>query len=619
MSLLAELKRRNVFRVAVMYLAVSWLVLQATDVIGSLLGLPSWAGKLVILLLVIGFPAALVFSWLYELTPEGVQRDKSVDSDASSRRDTARRLNLLTIAAAVLALLVVAVDRMVPEDRAPTETSKGPVAIAVLPFIDLSSDKDQEHFGDGIAEEVLNLLANVQGLRVTSRTSSFSFKAQTAALPTIATKLGVSHIVEGSVRKSGTRMRVTAQLINVASDEHIWSETYERELTDVFAIQSDVAGQIARVLTTALSADEASLIGERPTNSLAAWQNFVAARNIYRSRLNADDIDRAISLVDDAIEQDENFARAYSLRAALLLGPVFFGGLGRDEAASLQEAIRTAEHALKLAPQLGEPWFVLAQAAYWEGRLEDADRYFRQGVSRAPNNADGRNWYGTFLISAGYLQRGWTEEQRAIELDPLSPVISWQAAFAALAAGRLDAVLAYTVKARENGWPNWQPSAIAAGVALQKGQFDEAEVQYLAAMPPLQEDVAMAFEAIRSGRIDAATRELLDTLSAYGPPGAARWNTEVLAGDIDAAFKTAWDNLDPNSLIDADGNGGPPRLASGRIGELLRADWWFASASGFRKDPRFPELMRAVGLLAFWQKNGWPDLCQPVGDTLQCR
>jgi len=161
MSLLSELKRRNVFRVAVMYLAVSWLVLQATDVLGSLLGLPSWAGKLVVLLLIIGFPAAVVFSWLYELTPDGVQRDKSVDTNASSRRDTARRLNLLTIAAAVLALLVVALDRLVPEDRAPPETHKGIVAIAVLPFIDLSSDKDQEHFGDGIAEEVLNLLANV--------------------------------------------------------------------------------------------------------------------------------------------------------------------------------------------------------------------------------------------------------------------------------------------------------------------------------------------------------------------------------------------------------------------------------------------------------------------------
>jgi TolB-like protein/Tfp pilus assembly protein PilF len=433
----------------------------------------------VVLLLIIGFPAALVFSWLYELTPEGIRRDSAVTPDESGRRDTARRLNLLTIAAAVLALLVVAVDRLVPEDRAPSETSQGIVAIAVLPFIDLSSDKDQEHFGDGISEEVLNLLANVQGLRVTSRTSSFSFKGQSADLPTIAAKLGVSHIVEGSVRKSGTRMRVTAQLINVAADEHIWSETYDRELTDVFAIQSDVAGQIARVLTTALSADEASLIGERPTNSLAAWQNFVAARNIYRSRLNADDIDRAISLVDDAIELDENFARAHSLRSALLPGPVFFGGFGRDEAASLQGAIQTAKHALQLAPRLGEPWFVLGQAAYWEGRLEDADAHFRQGVSRAPNNADGRNWYGAFLVSTGYLQRGWTEAQRAIDLDPLSPVISWQAAFVALVAGRLDAVQAYTVKARENGWPNWQPMAIEGGVAMQMGRLDEAEKLYL--------------------------------------------------------------------------------------------------------------------------------------------
>lgn len=619
MSLFAELKRRNVFRVAVMYLAVSWLVLQATDVIGSLLELPSWSGKLVILLLMIGFPAALVFSWLYELTPDGVQRDRSNDTNAASRRNTARRLNLLTIAVAVLALLVVAVDRLVPEDPTPSDARSGIVAIAVLPFVDLSSDKDQEHFGDGIAEEVLNLLANVQGLRVTSRTSSFSFKGQTADLPTIAGKLGVSHVVEGSVRKSGTRMRVTAQLINVADDEHIWSETYDREMTDVFAIQSDVAGQIARVLTTALSADEASLIGERPTNSLAAWQNFVAARNIYRSRLNADDIDRAISLVDDAIQQDKGFARAYSLRAALLLGPVFFGELSEDEAATMHEAVRTAEHALELAPQLGEPWFVLAQAAYREGRFDDADKHFRRGVSRAPNNADGRNWYGSFLVSTGYLQRGWTEAQRSVDIDPLSPVISWQAAFAALGAGRLDAIRAYTVKARENGWPDWQPTAIEGGIALQSGRFDDAEALYLAAMPSFEENIKVAFKAMRAGEIDAATRKNLGELIAYGPPGAARWNTEILAGDIDAAFETAWDQFNAESLIDADGDGGPPTLASGRFGVVLHLDWWFPAASAFRQDPRFPELMRAVGLLAFWQTNGWPDLCQPVGDTLRCR
>jgi TolB-like protein len=311
-------------------------------------------------------------------------------------------LNLLTIAAAGLAILVIGLDRLIPEQNPPAASGEHRVALAVLPFVDLSSERDQEHFADGITEEILNLLANVRGLQVTSRTSAFSFKGQSADLPTIARSLGVSHIIEGSVRKAGDKVRVTTQLINVAEDAHIWSETYDRELTDVFAIQSDVAGQIARVLVTALSADEASLIGERPTRSLAAWQSFVAARSIYRSRLGADDIERAISLVDAAIEQDPEFARAHSLRAALLLGPALVGSLDRQTAANLQLAIATAEHALELAPSLGEPYFVLAKAAYWQGRLGDADRYFRDAIARAPNNADGRTWYGSFLASAGY-------------------------------------------------------------------------------------------------------------------------------------------------------------------------------------------------------------------------
>jgi tetratricopeptide (TPR) repeat protein len=418
------------------------------------------------------------------------------------------------------------------------------------------------------------------------------------------------------VRKAGDKVRVTTQLINVAEDAHIWSETYDRELTDVFAIQSDVAGQIARVLVTALSADEASLIGERPTRSLAAWQSFVAARSIYRSRLGADDIERAISLVDAAIEQDPEFARAHSLRAALLLGPALVGSLDRQTAANLQLAIATAEHALELAPSLGEPYFVLAKAAYWQGRLWDADGYFRDAIARAPNNADGRTWYGSFLASAGYLRRGWSEMQRSAELDPLSPVNSWQVAFAALTIGHMDAVRAYALKSRQNGWPDWQPRAIEAGVALQTGQFDQAEELYLAAMPEHSESIAIAFRAIRNGAIDTDTRAHLDRLMTYGPPGLSSWNTEVMAGDIDAAFASA------RAAVSAplpDGGDRMTRTSNIQIGETLRADWWFPASRPFREDPRFVGLMETVGLMAFWRQNGWPDLCQPVGDTLACR
>jgi adenylate cyclase len=646
MSLFGELKRRNVFRVAALYLAVAWLMLQATDVLSSLLRLPEWVGKLVVLLLALGFIPALVLAWIFELTPEGIRRDSADHPSTPSHHGILRRLDVVTIAAVVIAIAAIVAERFlapVPAPRAPpaaagTGESSAPAAatvagvavqpaahgessedaLAVLPFENLSSDPEQEHFADGITEEILNLLANVQGLRVTSRTSAFSFKGQPLDLPTIARKLGVSYVVEGSVRQAGNRVRVTAQLIDMTSDEHIWSQSYDRDLEDLFAIQSDVAGQIAGVLKTALSADELSLIGRRPTGSLAAWQNFVAARGIYRSRVRSSDVEKAMTFVDAAIVDDPRFARAYSLRAALLLARVDFGQSTEESWASLHAALDSARHALELSPELGEPCFILAQGAVWEGRLEDADVYFRKAVLRAPNNADGRDWYGTFLLEAGYLSRAWSEKQRAAELDPLSPWISWQVAFAALGVGRIDVLSSFAAKARDNGWPSWEPKALEGGAAMHRHDFDAAQALLSEALPDEADVIARSFDAVRKGHIDAPTRTVLDGLGTYGPPGLARWGIEVQAGDLDAAFKSAWGILDPQSFVQVDGSGGPARLAYGGPGEPLRIDWWFATAAKFRADPRFIELVQAVGLLRFWREHGWPDLCQPRGGTVQC-
>jgi TolB-like protein/Flp pilus assembly protein TadD len=593
--------------------------LQAADVLSSLLELPMWIGKLIVLLLVIGLPVALAFSWLYELTPDGIKRESELGEQVSNRTETANRLNVLTIVAAGLAILVIIADRLTPEQDQSGDKAGQIVAIAILPFVNVSSEPDQEFFADGITEEVLNLLANVQGLRVTSRTSSFSFKGLTVDLPTIARKLGVSHVVEGSVRKSGNNVRVTAQLIDVESDAHIWSQTYEREITNVFAIQSDVAGQIARVLATALSADELSMIGARPTKSLAAWQSFVSARSIYQSRVDRDDIEKSMSLIDSAIEEDPLFARAYSLRAALLLALPAADATAESAEERLQDAYDAANYALSLAPQLGEPYFVLAQVALERSEFESAEQLFRKAITKAPNNADGRDWYGTFLLDVGYLEKAWSEKKRAAELDPLSSLISWQVAFAAVTIGRLEFVSVFADKARENGWPGWQPEAIEGGAAIQRLQLDEAERHYVKAFPDKEEEIAATFKAMRAQHIDKKLRTILDGQGAYGPPGVSRWHVEVGAGDLDAAYATAWSQLDSSTLIAADGSGGPARMADQRLGEPIVADWWFPSVSIFRKDPRFTELARSVGLMAFWEKHGWPDLCQRVGGALQCR
>jgi TolB-like protein/tetratricopeptide (TPR) repeat protein len=507
--------------------------------------------------------------------------------------------------------------------------------IAVLPFTNMSSDSEQDFFSDGVTEEVLNLLANVDGLRVTSRTSSFSFKGQTIDLPTIARKLGVSHVVEGSVRRAGDRVRVTAQLIDVASDTHLWSETYERKLDDVFAIQADIAGHIARALQIALGADDLASIGRPPTVDIESWQRFLQARYKLRNRKTAADLDEVLTLVDAAIARDPNFARAHSLRAlALLLRPTWQEGQVTFEAqrsnqpgeqetgereAVWSEALVAANRALQIDPGLGEPYAVRALHAQAHNLYGEAYRNFREAVARSPSNPDLRNWYGGFLLDAGYLQAGWTERQRAGELDPLSPLITWHVGYSALIMGRPDVIEAYTAKARENGWTGPEPVALEGGGASERGDIDRAERLWIKAFPDREEQIRMSVRAIRNHHVDAATADMLATLAPYGPPGIARFAVQALSRDADGSLATIQGTLDPASLRKADGSGGPVRSRGGDgIGSVLRADWWMPESDVTRRDPRFAAIMRDIGLVEFWQEFGWPDKCKPAGSGVRC-
>jgi len=654
---LAELRRRNVARVAVLYMASSWLILQTVETVGSLLDLPAWVGRLTVVALGLGLPVALGISWAYELTPDGLKRDSAVPSSASHRHDNAHRLNVITLVVAVLAILTVMLDRFLPagdvqrpDAYAATDVGRGTVkaaapgaprpdrtttGIAVLPFTNMSSDPEQDFFSDGVTEEILNLLGNVDGLRVTSRTSSFSFKGQSVDLPTIARKLGVSHVVEGSVRRAGDRVRVTAQLIDVASDTHLWSETYERRLDDVFGIQADIAGHIARALEIALGNDELASIGQPPTVDIESWQRFLQARYKLRNRKVPTDLDDALKLVDAAIARDPNFARAHSLRAlALLLRPswqeeqIGFEAqrsnrpAGQDPVqheSTWAEALVAANQALQIDPSLGEPYAVRALHAQAHNLYAEAYRNFQEAVARAPSSPEVRNWYGGFLLDAGYLQAGWSERQRAGELDPLSPLIAWHVGYSALIIGRPEVIDAYTAKSRENGWQGPEPIALEGGGASERGDIDRAEQLWIKAFPHRAEQIRMSVRAVKNQRVDAATARMLAGLAPYGPPGIGRFAVQGMSKDVDGSLATIRDTLDPTSLRNADGSGGPARSRGGDgIGSVLRADWWMPEAAATRRDPRFAAIMYDIGLVAFWREFGWPDKCSPAGSGVRC-
>jgi TolB-like protein len=253
-GLFEELKRRNVFKVGTAYVVLAWLLAQITDVFLEPFGAPDWVIKTILLVLVAGFPLALFFAWAFEMTPEGIKKEKDVDRNESITHETGQKLNLAIIFILVLALGYFAFDKFVldverdaelvraTEDiAAAAEAKPGQKSIAVLPFVNMSEDTSNEYFSDGISEEILNSLARVKELKVAGRTSSFAFKGQNQDLRKIGDALGVEHILEGSVRKAGAKVRITAQLIQVDDGFHLWSDTYDRELNDVFAIQDEIA------------------------------------------------------------------------------------------------------------------------------------------------------------------------------------------------------------------------------------------------------------------------------------------------------------------------------------------------------------------------------------------
>ena len=318
MSFFNELNRRNVTRVAMAYAVVSWVALQFLDVVAPLMGLPEVFQKGVLVLLVIGFPIALVLSWAYEVTPDGVKKTEDVDRSASLTHGTGQKINLLVIVGLVLAVGLLLLDKFKPATEAPVvevvpaaETVQP--SIAVLPFSDLSSEGDQEYFADGLSEEILNVLVRVADLTVASRTSSFQFKDEELGLPDIAAKLGVTYVLEGSVRKAGESIRVTGQLIEARTDRHLWSETYDRELSteNLFSIQDEIAKAIVEALRVELGISRDGLVVGPvavSTDNLSAYDTFLRGRDIFHGRRQLSDIAESIVLFETVTAEDPNFA-----------------------------------------------------------------------------------------------------------------------------------------------------------------------------------------------------------------------------------------------------------------------------------------------------------------------
>jgi TolB-like protein/Tfp pilus assembly protein PilF len=398
MSLFNELKRRNVFRVGIAYVVLGWLLLQVTDVVVPILELPEWVGKLVLFLLMIGFPVILVFAWAFELTPEGLKREKDVDRSQSITPSTGKKLDraIIGIMAVVIAFLLL--DRFYlsgspPGEALPAAADSGTAkSIAVLPFADLSQDQDQRWFTDGLAEEILNALARTPDLLVASRTSSFKYRGSDLDISEIAAELGVAHVLEGSVRGSGDRIRVTAQLIRASDGFHVWSESYDRSEQDMIAIQEDLAVHIAEALETTLDPDALAAMASAGTRSVAAYRAYLrglasraAAEDMIANRL------RSYEYFEEAREIDPDFAAAHFQAARfweIQLRPThLLSGLTERTRGEMMQAFRERiDAAVTTAPDEIERAAYSAELALVEMRLRDAVELARQYTRARPNS-----------------------------------------------------------------------------------------------------------------------------------------------------------------------------------------------------------------------------------------
>jgi len=437
MSFFDELKRRNVIRVGVAYAVAAWVVLQVADLVLDAVEAPTWVLKALLLLIALGFVASLIIAWAYELTPEGIKREKDVARGESITHETANKLNRITIGLLIAAVLIVAIDRLVPEgthappSRSSTTTANmTPVAVdgpsvAVLPFVNMSADPDNEYFSDGIAEELLNVLASIPELKVAARTSAFAYKGTNAKVAQIADELGVNHVLEGSVRKDGNRVRVTAQLIKASDGFHLWSDTYDRELTNIFAIQDEIAGSIADALKVTLQLEPGTAGNHTGTVSIPAYEHYLRGMQLWHLRTAAS-LDAAIGEFNAAIELDPQFAKAHAGLA--LVWAVYDGYVIIDRNATISNTLASADRALELDPDSVEAMAAKAQALRAQWRFDEADALFRTIQELSPSFATAFQWHGLLLASMGRGAEALEQLRKAWSLDPRSRVIGYNLA-----------------------------------------------------------------------------------------------------------------------------------------------------------------------------------------------
>jgi TolB-like protein/Flp pilus assembly protein TadD len=474
----AELKRRNVYKVAVAYIVAGWALSQGIAQVFPVFDIPNWIIRLIVLLIILGLPIALVLAWTFEITPQGIKRTEIADAMPVATRRKKHVWIYVVVIGAAISIGLFFLGRYSAGNKTASPAGISNKSIAVLPFDNLSRDPDNAYFAEGVQDEILTRLAKVADLKVISRTSTQHFKSAPDNLPQIAKQLGVAHILEGSVQKSGEQVRVNVQLINALTDAHLWGDTYDRKLTDIFAVESEIAKTIAETLQARLTGSEKTLITKTPTVNPEAYELYLKGRFFWNKRTGADLL-KSIDYFKQAVEKDQKYALAYAglADAYVLLPP--YGAASPSE--SFPQAEAAARKALELDDTLAEAHTSLGQVLlFYDLDFAGSTMEFERALSLDPNYATAHHWYGGGgpLLALGQFDRAIKEGKRAVELDPLSLINNADLGWLYFNARRYNEAEAQARKTLEMDSHFYLAHYYLGEVLQLKGQLTEAIAEY---------------------------------------------------------------------------------------------------------------------------------------------
>ena len=625
MSFFEELKRRNVVRVGIAYAVAAWLLLQIADVLIDNIGAPDWVFPTLLMVLGIGFPLALIFAWAFELTPEGLKRESEVDRSRSTTRQTSRKLDRVIIGVLVIALGYFIYESRfkaeVPREAAQPDIAAPPIppavtdarqpvesgnedhaprqrSVAVLPFVNMSPDEAQEYFSDGVTEEIINAVVKIPGIAVPARTSVFAYKGRQLDLRQVGAELGVSHILEGSIRSQGDQVRITAQLIEADDGFHLWSETYDRTLDDIFAVQEEIAAAIAAQLVGKLDGNVQTVPNQ--TRNMAAYDLYLQGRAALRRRS-----DEAQNLLEQAIEADPNFAPAYAALAIALNAT----HIDNDRAVVL------ADRALALDPSNVDA--LNAKAAALRSRMQwaESEAVFERALAIDPNSAELLEDWAEFLAYVGRVDEALEVAQRGVEID--AALMPMQAAYieALLSTGRPEEAKAViqdlSTRPENRGFAWYAGLDVWLDPRIQdRGEVNPKPLTDLEAVSGAWKFAAELLDRyLGSGPDRQFTATELDELKALYAPGridqgpyvdAIARKLLISAGEIEYVIATDLSRFDTSDLA---------------LHELQ----WVPAQAPLRAHPDFGRYLEKANIVAYWDQHGWPDFCRRVDDTVRCQ